>query len=1157
MHINVYAQPWLYNNASVKSTSELNFIQQRSLFNSYWSDKDFRKGKGYKQFRRWEQFLSPRIGTGSDIDANAYWEALSSLVDSAGTDTLNWELAGPSATPLIINSELKAGSGRINCIAFHPSNEDYIYAGAPSGGLWISEDDGESWNTTTDQLNSIGVSDIVVIEKDTSTTIYLATGDGDAGDTYAIGIIKSEDGGLNWVTTGLSLNAANTNYFRRMVSLSDKGNTMIATSNKGIYRTTDGWESYSLIKTGNFKDLEVHPGDTNIIYATSYNSSGNAAIYVSDNAGKTFSISNTGLDISGEVNRIELAVTPDYEDLVYALCCSAESSGFYALYRSTDKGQTWNLLYDDSRINLLGRYPTGTDYGGQGHYDLALTASPDNYKDILVGGVNLWRSTNGGTKWSLSSYMYHTDSYEYVHADHHMLTYSPHTKDVYSANDGGVYRSSDNGSAWTDITANLEILQVYKIGSSVATENYFICGNQDNGTILRNQNNWNMIISGDGMFCHVDKDNDSILFASAYNGMLFRSTTRGTDFANISPSDDLSGAWITPFIPHPQNASTLYAGYYNVYKSTDRGDSWTMISEDLSDELLQHIAVAPSNDDYIYAATYTKLFKTENGGSNWKEISTGFTDLSITSLNISPNDPNKLWVSLSGYNELDKIYYTKTGGDSWLNYSDGLPNVPVNKVIMRYNSNNELYAATDIGVYYRNADSSKWTNISSRLPNVIVSDIEIIEPQNILRAATYGRGVWQTTIPDAIASKANFSANITTGCVDAPITIYYKDTVSYDSLIWSISDGEILDYTINNDTLTISFPTKGKKTISLTHYSDSSKITEIKYNYLTISDTLELSLEKDSYFACDTSPLTITLKNGYSYNWTPSDYLDTTSGNTVVVKPLSSITYTVSIIHGKCVTTDELSIQYMPDSIKNAQIIEVEVEDTFSNECAGIEEYEPVPPVGTGENGGCISQDGWCQEKDTINNTLWFKFSPVDSTRLMVRVNGMDSQIALYMASSAEDIINGNYTLLAANDDRSLVYGGSLIDIDSGFQIGDTLWLQVDVAEGSDPGEFRLLVSADSARIYSKVIIEDSFKASIYPNPADQMVYVKIPSLYNTGIRIDILNLSGQRVFSQEYYNQSGNSFNTEISTTSMEGLYLVRITTNNSVYTKKLIVRR
>ena len=764
----VSSQAWLKNIPKEKiaeNNKQLNFFDVQKAFNQYWANKSYEKGKGWKQFRRWEDFMEQRVASDGKIDISAFWSAYETKLkkNRNKANIANWTALGPFDTPLELSYNAKSGSGRINCIAFHPANQNIMWVGAPSGGLWKTIDGGINWATTTDNLPSIGVSDIAVnpINPD---IIYIATGDGDAGDTYSVGILKSIDGGTNWQTIGLNFFIDQEIIVRRLLINPTNPNFLIAASNDGIYKTIDAGQSWQNVISGHFKDLEFKPNDPSIIYAAKYGSYGGAKIYKSTNSGDSFSLLTTGIN-SNDVDRIELAVSPANPNIIYALCSDAYDSGLYGIYKSTDAGNSWIQTFSGNTMNLLGWSENGNDVGGQGWYDLSMTVSPVNENIVFVGGVNIWKSVNGGSTWSISGHWYGAAGIEYVHADQHTLAYNINTGVLFSGNDGGLYKTTNNGSNWSDISDGLEILQIYRLSSSVTNPEIVVGGTQDNGTMKLNLEQWNNILGGDGMECIIDYSNPNIIYGSYYYGSIQKSTNGGYFFYDISPSND--GAWVTPYVMHPTNSNTIFAGYSNVYKTTNGGNTWNQISSNLTGGTsLQSLAVSKSNPDYIYTATYDNIYKTMNGGSTWENITAGLpSNPNLKYIAISSTNPEKLWVVFSGFYAGQKVYMSENGGNLWVNVSDSLPNVPANCIVYENNTNDALYVGTDIGVYYRNDSMSYWMEFDDGLPNVIVYELEIQYSAMKIRAATFGRGLWESDLyANPIAPVSNFQFTNASSC---------------------------------------------------------------------------------------------------------------------------------------------------------------------------------------------------------------------------------------------------------------------------------------------------------------------------------------------------------------------------------------------------------
>ncbi len=744
----VNSQPWLNNVATKKKIDEkLSFYDIQNAFNSYWKGKTIAKGKGFKQFKRWEAFMLPRVYPGGYFISDIDWREYLKIKKRKLKNTLNsdWKPLGPITVP--DNNSKPGGVGRVNCIAFHPTNSDIVYVGTPAGGFWKSINGGSSWLNASDDLGTLGVSDIAV-NPDNPNIIYIATGDGDAGDTYSIGVLKSQNGGESWNSTGLTTEPSDNLIIRRLIINPQTATILIAATSQGIYRTINGGVSWTNVQTGHFKDLEFNPGNPNIVYAARYGSN-SARFYKSTDGGASFNQVNTGVDIT-QTYRLELAVSGDsYSDVIYALYSEREQDGFHSLWKSNNAGDTWTKVYDAlSGKNLLGWSSDGSDIGGQGWYDLSLAVSPYDDKNVFVGGINIWMSNNSGADWNLVT-DWEGKTTSYVHADHHWLAFSP-SGVLFNGNDGGVYKTNNSGTTWMDISDGLNILQIDRIGTSQYNSSIVITGNQDNGIMVYHSvdGSWKQFYEGDGADCFIDRDNSN-LYVSHVNGSFLKSSDGGEEFVSIKPSGTGEGAWHTPFVLNPENNDILYAGFNDVWKSYDKGSNWSKISTNLSpDDFLTQLVVAPSNSSYIYASTGTKHWVTKNGGQSWSEIaSADLPDLYLTYFAIADNNPDRVWASFSGFSSGQKVYYSDNGGDTWINISSGLPNVPVNCIVRERLSNDVLYLGTDIGVFYRNGSLNNWELFNNNLPNVVISELEIQYSDGLLRAGTRGRGLWETTIP--------------------------------------------------------------------------------------------------------------------------------------------------------------------------------------------------------------------------------------------------------------------------------------------------------------------------------------------------------------------------------------------------------------------------
>ena len=746
-----WAQPWLENLPKYKSAEELTLNDYKDAFDAYWKPFNIEKGYYYKdgkkvkatgwtQFQRWvynmESQVNPTTGEfPSATGQQVYSKYLKSNPNAKSPKTANWTSRGPSSS-----NGGYAGIGRINCIEFHPTNNNIYWVGVPVGGLWITTNNGSNWTSLTDFNSVIGISDIVVpTDYETTNTIYIATGDKNGWDNNSIGVLKSTDGGITWNETGISYSINQSRMVYRILLDPTDNQTLIAATNQGVFKTTNGGTTWDTqISAYTFVDLEYKPGDFNTLIG----STSSGSVYYSPDAGETWSVAlTTGSE------RTELAVSAANPNIVYAIVAMSDG-GMKGIYKSTNGGENFSVIYNDK--NLLGWNSTGTDAGGQGWYDLAIAASPTDANTILIGGVNTWRSTNGGTSWSLVNHWTGSGGKPAIHADKHMLRFR-NNGDLFETNDGGVYISTNDGTSWIDKTNGMEISQIYKLSVAAGDATEVIAGLQDNGTKLNRNNDWTDVRGGDGMECLIDYSNPAIQYNTVYYGEIRRTYNRWGYYTEITPTAAGEGAWVTPYIIDPNDPYTLYAGYSNVWKSTNRGTSWTQISSMNASGKLRSMAIAPSNSQVLFVADETRIWKTTNGGTVWTNVTANIPSSSanITSIAIKNNDPNIVWVSLGGYN-IHGVYQTVNGGESWFNISEGLPEIPMYSIVQNNQvADNQLYVGSEVGIYFKKG-TDNWVLYNTNLPNVKIGELEIAYDSNPynskLIAATYGRGLWESPV---------------------------------------------------------------------------------------------------------------------------------------------------------------------------------------------------------------------------------------------------------------------------------------------------------------------------------------------------------------------------------------------------------------------------
>ncbi|MCF6342808.1 MAG: PKD domain-containing protein, partial [Bacteroidales bacterium] len=850
----------------LQKQEETTFFSIQKSFNDYWAPYNVKNGyytengikkkaAGWKQFRRWEWYWNVRVDpttgrfptiSAADVRKQMFRPPNNGAMAATG----NWTSMGPSST-----TGGYAGLGRLNCVAFRSGDNNTIYTGSPSGVLWKTTDGGSNWPSLTDANDVLGVSDAIVIAGATPATdiVYIGTGDRDGGsmwtlgggqsnDNNSIGVLKSTDGGTTWATTGLTFTASQKRTINRML-VNPTDNTMLyAATSVGLYQTTDAGVNWSQLVATEYVDIKYKPGDNQ----TMYGSTRTGKIYRSTNAGTTWT--NTIDTYAAGGRRVDIAVSANQPTWVYAIITNS-SGALHGIYKSTDSGASFSLVYNGT--NLLGWNCDGSGTTGQGNYDLCIASDPNDANVVFIGGVNTWKSSDGGSTWSITNVWSGNcgGTATEVHADKHFLAFQDGTSTLFECNDGGLYKTSNGGTTWSHVGNGLVISQMYRLGVAQTVSNDVIAGLQDNGTKAMLGGTWSDVIGGDGMECAIDYTNENTQYGELYYGDLKRTTNHWASYSTITTGLTGNAWWVMPFVLDPNVNTTIYAGLQDVFKSTNQGTSWTKISS-WAGSSLRSLAVAPSNSSYIYAATQTILYRTTDGGSSWSNI-TGALPVgssSITYITVKDDDPNTVWVSMGQYNS-DGVYQTTDGGTTWTNISAGLPTIPVMCVVQ--NTQNtaqvELYAGTDVGVYVK-VGGTNWALFSTGLPNVVVNELEIYYNSGTpslsrIRAATSGRGLWESELysPPNSPPVADFTADATSPGVGQTVTFTDQSSNVPTSWSWVFTPSTVSFVGGTSETPQnpqVQFNATGNYTVQLTATNAYGSDINNKTDYISVSSLL-------------------------------------------------------------------------------------------------------------------------------------------------------------------------------------------------------------------------------------------------------------------------------------------------------------------------------
>ena len=724
-------------------------------------DKVEKKSSGALESMQWMTQI--RAYPETDIPADKFYKAFEyskeNLQQINNRDDLGqWNSIGPNNI-----------GGRSLCVAVHPVDTGTVFIGASSGGLWKSTTGGigaSAWTMINTGFPSSAVSSIA-IDSANPNVMYIGTGENYGYEfsengvdirvtrgMYGIGILKTTNGGNSW-TKSLDWTYDNKRGVWKVLINPKNSNILYAATSEGIFKSVNAGGSW--IQQLNYKmamDLRLNSTDTSILYASIGNLTNNApltdkGIFKSTNGGSNWTKLAGGLPAAWS-GKATLELYKGNQEFVNASIPNDFS--YVGYYKSTNGGLNWTAG------------STSVPIGNQGWYNNGHMVKANDPNAILVGTINVEKSTNGGTSFTTKSSWSAWNSGatppgepegppSFVHADVHYYESNPKDPNkIYIAADGGLYRSNNFGETFYSCNGGFVTSQFYAAFANSYQDSVFCLGGlQDNrSAFYQGTTAWYKTFVGDGMSCAINSQNDQICYTEYTYGDINRSTNRGVNWSYISPpgaGNDDNYCFVTPFICCPSNPNILYAGGVSIYKSINGGLEWqgpfgTAVIG--GTKILSMYSSATSVDTVYCGAVNGRIFRSINAGLNWSNV----TDSSITpnryatDITVNPNRSNDIIVTYGGFGT-GHVFRSTNAGNNWQNISGNLPDVPHHCVVMDPVYNQNIYAGSDLGVYVTTNSGANWHEYRTGMPYALVFDVTVVYPNRKLRVATYGNGIYE------------------------------------------------------------------------------------------------------------------------------------------------------------------------------------------------------------------------------------------------------------------------------------------------------------------------------------------------------------------------------------------------------------------------------
>jgi Fibronectin type III domain len=733
----------------------------------------------------------------------------------------------PAATLPGTWTELGPGNigGRTRALVIAPGDGNTIYAAGVAGGVWKTTNGGTTWVALDDFMANLAVNSLAM-DPNNAGVIYAGTGEGffNGDAVQGAGIFKTTNAGADWAPVGGTDGLSAFRFVNDLVVSKGNSQHVFAATQDGVFRSLDGGATWAAVTLpaghgGGCLDLAIRtdilPTDTVFAACGTFDPAG-AVVYRNTDAGAVGG--GTWTQVLGgtsptaaelDMGRTSLAIAPSNQNFIYAISASIDelspyNHGLHAVFRSTTGGGagTWTaqvrndsptklntLLLSNPREATRSNCGQGSDrFFNQGWYDNAIAVDPSNENIVYAGGVDLFRSNDGGLNWG---HMSRWDRAPVVHADQHAIAFHPGyngaaNQTMFVGNDGGIYKTTNalatvsnnicspwtNGGlgisvGWTTLNNGYGVTQFYD-GTAFPNGTSYFGGTQDNGTIRSSDaagaGAWFEEIGGDGGYVAVNPSNTNIMYGESQGFFFQRSTDGGASWFLKNTLPRLNNCaqecmpFITPFAIDPTTPTRLYTGGWYAYRTDNQADTWVQVGPiTLGNAAVSAIGNSPANanlllvgmeDGRIHRLTNAT---TANSGTPWATVTTPIDGAWVSSFGFHPTDPDIAYATFSTFGA-EHVWKTDDAGQTWVAIDGAgdtaFPDIPAHSIVVDPVNPTTLYVGTDLGVLVSTDDGATWAVENAGFANVITEKLQIVGTgaTRKLFAFTHGRGAWRTPV---------------------------------------------------------------------------------------------------------------------------------------------------------------------------------------------------------------------------------------------------------------------------------------------------------------------------------------------------------------------------------------------------------------------------